>query len=238
MNVPLPAGLDLYLTGIKSHSSEQRLTAYLLKALRQGIVAIDAGAHLGYYSLIMHHCMGPAGRVLAFEPSAQIYPWLVRNTQVHAGIQTVQMMLGVREGTTAYHEFDLLHSESSTGQPGIALQREHQERMVPVTTLGAYCRAHGIRPSFIKIDVEGGELQVLQGAGDVLADVGAVVAEMRKEDFDQRYAPVEELMREYLFQPYRIDDEGDLHALDDVREHLMQLSEESDNLVFSKTSRR
>ena len=48
IQIPLPAGLDLFLAGIKTHDSEVRLTRYLLKNLTRGQTFLDAGAPLGY----------------------------------------------------------------------------------------------------------------------------------------------------------------------------------------------
>ena len=70
MQVVLPAGTDLYLTGGKTHDSEIRLARLLLETLRPGDDFVDVGAHFGYFALLAAQLVGPTGRVRAYEASA------------------------------------------------------------------------------------------------------------------------------------------------------------------------
>ena len=52
MKLLLPAGMDIYLFGCKTHASEIRLSKFLCKNLLPGQVFYDVGAHFGFYSLL------------------------------------------------------------------------------------------------------------------------------------------------------------------------------------------
>lgn len=65
MALPLPAGLDLYLMGLKVHDSEIRLVRYLFSTIKTGDIVIDSGAHVGYYSIILSRLIGNDGFVIA-----------------------------------------------------------------------------------------------------------------------------------------------------------------------------
>ncbi|MDX1408835.1 MAG: FkbM family methyltransferase, partial [Saprospiraceae bacterium] len=79
MVLPLPSGLDIYLTGLKSHDSEIRLTRFLVQWTKPGMCVLDVGAHVGYYTLLMARCVGSEGTVTAFEPAYSSYSFLARN---------------------------------------------------------------------------------------------------------------------------------------------------------------
>ena len=52
--------------------------------LREGDACLDIGANLGYYTVKMAHKVGPSGRVLAFEPNSELFPFLSENVSVNA----------------------------------------------------------------------------------------------------------------------------------------------------------
>jgi len=53
---------------------------------------------------------------------------------------------------------------------------------IPVSTLDVICKEYSIQPSFLKIDVEGAELNVLRGATSVLKGVKALMVEISKNN--------------------------------------------------------
>lgn len=139
-------------------------------------VAVDVGAGFGLYTLSFAAQLGPAGRVLSFEPLPgphafvrRVIRWLGA-TNVTLSRQALgdhhgsgEMSLPRRHGL-AVHGRAFLADEAE----GVGSNTEfHAERAVPVTvaTLDATVRAAGIdRVDLIKIDVEGYELAVLRGA--------------------------------------------------------------------------
>jgi FkbM family methyltransferase len=131
--------------------------------VRAGMTALDIGANAGAYSLLLGQWVGRAGAVYAFEPSPRIFDGLVRHIELNdlAGVvHPVRAAVGRMSATAPLvvagtHGESRLAGASDTGLPTID---------VAVTTIDEFCAQHQITPTFIKIDVEGAELDVLFGA--------------------------------------------------------------------------
>jgi FkbM family methyltransferase len=131
--------------------------------VRPGMTALDVGANVGAYSLLLGQWVGTAGAVYAFEPSPPAFDGLVRHIELNrlAGIvHPVRAAIGRISATSPLvvagtHGESRLAGASDTGLPTID---------VAVTTIDEFCAQHRITPAFIKVDVEGAELDVLRGA--------------------------------------------------------------------------
>jgi FkbM family methyltransferase len=66
-----------------------------------GGVCIDVGANLGWYTLVLSECVGPAGRVFAFEPSPREYRMLLENLRLNnvTNVVAERSALGERKET-------------------------------------------------------------------------------------------------------------------------------------------
>jgi FkbM family methyltransferase len=118
--------------------------------LKPGDCAVDAGAHQGLYALIMSRIVGDAGRVIAFEPFHFNYLYLDTNCALNC--PKIERHCKALSNQTGIVDFD----------PGSCrLQKSHCSEPI-----------HSIRlddlqlPAldFIKIDVEGSEIELLKGA--------------------------------------------------------------------------
>jgi FkbM family methyltransferase len=147
--------------------AEQR---FVERYLQPGMTMLDIGAHHGFYSLLASQKVGAAGRVVAFEPSARERQKLLRHLQLNwcSNVTVEAMALGAGEGEVEL--FVVQGKETgcnSLRQPEVSL---HTIKLtVALISLDRYLEQRGIaRVDFIKMDVEGGELDVLQGAAAML----------------------------------------------------------------------
>lgn len=143
---------------------EPEVLGVLASLLRPGSVYWDVGAHIGLHALFASRCVGPAGHVHAFEPSPSTAIRLRHGVALnHANNVTVhELALSDQAGDAVLYDADasamrtLVPAVShTTGQP---VQCETADRMAE--TLGC--------PDVIKIDAEGAEQMVLDGARQLL----------------------------------------------------------------------
>lgn len=148
---------------------ELNLTEYMKKTLKTGDIVIDVGARLGYISAQAASLIGKTGQIHCFEPLPPVFPYLEKLAKNNPGYHFFlnQCALGEARGTSKiyYAGFDL--SGLSSMMSGLLEPQNCDiEKVfeVPVARLDEYIQRHGLeRVSFIKIDVEGFELQVLRG---------------------------------------------------------------------------
>ncbi len=161
--------------------------AMLLAFLLPGDQVLDIGAHIGTFTLPLAQRVGPTGRVDAFEGLAAHMAILQRNVQRrdwqhvqchHALIgrdQGTPMTAVVRPGNTAETHFledprtEDPRTASPVGASADQVPLDAETVKPPVRwSLDEWWSGHGRRVDLIKIDVEGMELEVLEGAAALL----------------------------------------------------------------------
>ena len=141
-------------------------------AVRPGTVALDVGANVGAYSVLLGQWVGASGRVYAFEPSPATFCGLVRHVALNAqdGVVTpIAAAVTDRDGAG-----DLIVAETA-GESRLAGSNERARTTlsVPTVSIDSFCAREGLQPSFIKIDVEGAEVAVLRGARETIRRGGS-----------------------------------------------------------------
>lgn len=156
---------------ILAQDFEQPEFAFVERFLKPGMTVLDVGANQGLYTLLASSCVGPKGLVISFEPSPRdrrrLYLDVWMNFCTNVRVQPVA--LGAEEG-----EMDLfvVHG-GETGCNSLrppAVKGPTSRVSVKVDTLDRFLFRHKLhRVDFIKLDVEGAEWSVLQGASRLLA---------------------------------------------------------------------
>lgn len=156
---------------------EPGVTAAFRRLLRPGDGVLDVGANWGYFSLLAAKLVGDRGYVLALEPNPVAFPELRRHLSALPQAVAVNAAAGATEGeaflAVPRWRADTASHLSSTGV------------RVPVRPLDALwpsdrsCR-------LIKIDAEGFELGVLQGAESLLRDSGVAAVAVEVGEFTRR----------------------------------------------------
>jgi len=153
---------------------EPRETRLLGELLNPGDTFIDVGAPIGWFTTIAAACVGSAGRVIACEPYPANRSMLKINLAQNSdkNVRVVEAALGDHPG-----KISLAKSDGNSG--GVtALDWAWDGRVeVPVTTLDEV--SAGLETiALLKIDVEGWEAHVLQGAARTLSRTDRVLIEI------------------------------------------------------------
>lgn len=141
-----------------------------VEACRGKSCIFDIGGHVGLVSMPVSQVLAPGGRVFAFEPGAANLRFLRRHLELNgiANVEVLPALVGETDGEVAFYE-----QQGPTGQNSVALRKKspelYSETRRPQVALDEFCKARGLAPDVIKIDVEGAELMVLRGAKAVLA---------------------------------------------------------------------
>jgi len=131
--------------------------------VKLGMTVIDIGAHIGYYTLLFAKCVGPKGRVVAFEPLPVNFELLKRNIQLNElpYVQTFSQAVYSRNEEIIITVPDEL---PYSGDASVYHGRGTKQFRVPAIALDTFCDSSGLRPDIVKMDVEGTEYDVLMGA--------------------------------------------------------------------------
>ena len=142
--------------------------ALLSRLIRPGMTVVDAGANLGLYTVLFSRLVGPAGRVLAFEPDPALFALLQASCRRNgcANVEPHNLALGSRHDRLALKKMAFNSGDNHLGAKGGGAFRH--EISVPVVPLDEV--APGLCPDLFKIDVQGWELEVLRGAGRIIED--------------------------------------------------------------------
>lgn len=191
-----------------------------LKASSRRPVAFDVGANLGVFTL----ALAKAGyaQVHAFEPAPETHARLVANVSRNAALAGRVIVnrdgVGAKEGT-----FDFAVNRTSPGQSKLATAGTSTAASVVcrcnVTTIDAYVASHDIAGiDFLKIDVEGFEVEALRGGVETLRSgrVRFVYSEVIAEALTHAGTSVEEFFRllaDLKFDPAVVEADGSIRRI-------------------------
>ena len=176
------------------------------RLLDAGETGVDVGANIGQNSSVMAFRSGPSGRVLAFEPHPEIFEELKTNVgrwpaSLTTCLQLENVALGPTDGEAYLADgLEFQHNRGSAAICDVAttagrtfkVRLRKLDSYIPESTTVGVC----------KIDVEGHELDVLEGAGKTLERKG--IRDIIFEDFNAQPSPVTQLLRHYGFEIFRL----------------------------------
>jgi FkbM family methyltransferase len=206
---------------IRAGEFETAELAFAGRFLQSGMTVLDIGAHHGLYTLLASRSVGPSGRVFSFEPSprerralrlhlALNFCWNVKVQGLALGSEETQADLFVVQGS---------QTGCNSLRPPIVISETAPVR-VEVLRLDDWLEAHRIdRVDFIKLDVEGGELEVLKGVEKLLERqprpvILAEVQDLRTGPWGYRAKEIIEYLIHRGYKWFSITIEGYLEELD------------------------
>jgi FkbM family methyltransferase len=173
--------------------------------VKPGYVCFDVGANIGVYSVILANVSGDPRNVHAFEPVDHVRKKLTNNAKLNGlkGLNVNDFALGSAPGTLAMHQIKEGHFRGGTStftlNKNVAKIGEGQfdVRQVEIRTLDQYVSEHVLdRVDFVKIDVEGFEIEVLKGAAETINRFKPTII---LEYEESRHAEHADTLRKILF---------------------------------------
>jgi FkbM family methyltransferase len=179
---------------------EPVITQAMISHVKCGMCVFDVGAHLGYYSLLAAKCVGPCGKVVAFEPSAKNFSLLRKNIELNklTYVRLVNQAVFCRpERVTLSLPLD----NESSGNWSINADKGGERIHVQADTIDRFCHRNQIMPDFLKIDVEGAEYDVLMGAVESIQRYRPkLLIELHHFDGNLRAHPVPDLLQSWGYK--------------------------------------
>jgi FkbM family methyltransferase len=212
--------------------AEFETVLWLREVVKPGMTVFDIGANVGQMTLEIATLVGPAGKVIAIEPGPGNVEVLRRHIAGNGFQDRVtiidaacSMVSGEEVEFRIYGETETEvgsgHQITSLRDSGHSLPS--RTIAVKTVTIDEVCREQGLSPQVIKIDVEGSEWLVLQGAAEVLkqhaprvlvgfhpfafddpaATAGDILELMSSLNYtmDEQSSPADWQLQEYAFSP-------------------------------------
>lgn len=150
---------------------EPEVFEFFKRELKADDIIFDVGAYIGVYSIILSKYLGARGRIYAFEPAPESVKLLTTHLEMNNAEKSVEVLAcGVGERRGSGRLFAIRdHIQNSFSSAAFGEDVCVNALEVPVICLDDFCRERSIVPTFVKVDTEGWELQVLRGAENLLS---------------------------------------------------------------------
>ena len=162
-----------FLAHLASGTYEPEYRRLFERELRPGATVVDAGAHIGTYTLLASRAVGPSGRVVAIEPD----PYNVRALEANVrregctNARIVRKALADMPGRARFQQSLGTISSSFEAREGRGPFRELE---LDLTSVDAELDGTDVDALVVKLDVEGAEPRALAGITETVARAASV----------------------------------------------------------------
>jgi FkbM family methyltransferase len=167
----------------------------LFRPIKRDIV-VDVGAYVGRYTLTSSKRVGDTGKVIAIEGDLSHYEMLNKNLKLNriSNVTAINCMVGSKDMDINYQDF-LAELDGTE-------QKQLDNTIIHVNSLDNLlvkeCKINEV--NWIKIDVEGMELEVLKGAHIILSKSKRIKIQIEIHGVNKLYKPIVELLNSYNFK--------------------------------------
>lgn len=213
-NYVIVEGFKLYIHKDKDLLSDSLLitkkyepveTKVIKNLVKEGDIVVDAGANIGYYTVLLSKIVGNKGKVYAFEPGDNCFNLLKKNCGENKcyNVVLINKALSNKEGKIKFYMNNTDKASSSI----IKEDDKNIETVVKSTTLDKEVTE---KIDFMKMDIEGAELQALQGATASLIFCKKMIIEVPENRKD--FKDIQNLLVKNKYNIKRLD-EGNILCL-------------------------
>lgn len=175
---------------------EPEAVELLMQQLTPQDVFIDVGANIGYFTLVTGVCF-PGIKIVAFEMGHENVQILEKNIRLN-GLTGVEVF----KGAVSDHSGTLFYQDSAVGNAVLKIIEDNKDNNPDVVkvrsvSLDDFFATRESKPTFVKIDVEGAEMKVLQGMKSMLKNNIKLLIEIHPNDLREFGSSREEVL-DYL----------------------------------------
>lgn len=154
---------------------EKETAALFASVITPGMVIVDIGAHIGYFTRLFSALVGPRGAVYAFEADKENFQLLQRNIRRFKNVRAFEVAITDRRGAIDFFHYDEkagLHSIL----PNVPLEYAKRKITVESADLDSALEHNNVRRvDLIKMDIEGGEWKALEGMKKTISSHGPLM---------------------------------------------------------------
>jgi len=145
---------------------EEFETAVVKKLIEKNDIVVDIGANIGYYTLIFARAVGKEGKVFAFEPEPTNFDLLTKNLEInnYKNVVFVKKAVSKRNEKTCLY----INNENLGGHTMIDFKESNDFIEIESVRLDDYFNDLDVKINFIKIDIEGFEIEAIKGMTSIL----------------------------------------------------------------------
>lgn len=189
---------------------EKEVTEIIVAEVREGETAVDVGAMIGYHALSLARAIGPGSHVWAFEPLPSHFDVMKRNLELNSALNCSAVLAAAsnRTGTARLHL-----SRTNAADNAIFPTGEVRDILtVRSWRLDEFFSDNLADVSFMKIDTQGAESMVLDGAERILRNKGLrMIVEYYPKGLAQAGSSGRELLRTLAaagFEAFEVNRQG------------------------------
>jgi FkbM family methyltransferase len=203
--------------------SELETASFMMRFLKPGMTLVDVGAHIGEYTLIAAQIVGKLGQVHGFEPMPGLFPIVSANVQMN-NFANVSLNKMAVTNYTGEIEFEVFDDPSTSSIRKLVSSGKEKLIKVATTSLDEYWSQKNTKIDLIKVDVEGAEKMVFEGAEKLmgLPSTAAPVwlfeySPHAYSSFGYRASDLFDLLHKHGYSVLQFADNGEIENFDSNR---------------------
>lgn len=167
------------------------------KLINRGMIVVEIGANIGAHTVELSQLVGPQGSVIAFEPQRLVFQTLCANLALNncANVHAFPNAVGDRAG---FINVPFLDPDQPNNFGGLSLLDAKAGENIPLLTLDSIGLPNC---HFLKIDVEGMEVEALRGSATTIERFRPVI--YTEDDRKERSAELIQVLLDFRYRIYR-----------------------------------
>ena len=192
-------GQEWYIPSISSSDSDlnQEMGFLKEKLIEPGDVIFECGTHHGWTTLLLSKWVGDTGQVIGFEINPHNARIAKQNMELNSigNVTIEQKATGAAEGKVRmFRKSNASVTPKNIISWGMIKNLIYGVEDVEMISLDSYAKQKNIKPTLLKIDVEGYEAEVLKGAKNILKNTPKLEIEIHTEVLQRQNTSVQEIL--------------------------------------------